>query len=665
MSNKTFYTHIEAFRGVAILLVVLYHLMPEFCSQGFYGVDAFLFISGYFLIGGFFKKNSQDFQLTDFIKRKIFRIIPPLSVMILVFLPIGFFFLPYPEMAKSAMTALTALFGYSNVYLDSNSQGYFSEGTTTNLFVHTWYSSVILQVYLIFGVVFWLLKKQTTRAKWCAVFCIGCISVACIAYQRLALYFPQLGEIGSVYYWTWARMVEVVLGASVILLPKSGNKLINNLVMLLALISIIFISFGDSSNHVIVWACCAALLWSSPQGACAYILDNSFFRFLGKHSFSIYLTHWPIIVCYNYVAYSKSLLWGALLLLLCLVVGIIAYHVVEKRRLKMAWTVGMWLVCLSVTYVSWKSNGLKNYLNADIAALSKDSYYGYVHEAHVEDYPGEVIDYWKDLNISNIIETESISKKRLLYRLGSGENEPSFVMMGDSHAKSFCVGMAEIANKLNKTGYYIPSYVTPFWDRMCVRERFCFSGEEAQVLLDWLKKHSEITHVVLVQRWSIRLRETINNDEMMPLNYEGCQREKENAFQNNMTALKAFCAKLKEINKKVIIMAEMPPIKVSPSSYLRRQLMNNQEINMSLLMCSQQEYRLHFDKYLQEFRFMELDSLCNVVYPHEYMFENGWFKAYDNNIIYMDDDDHISVEGALHFARKSMMSWRYAFGVAE
>ena len=50
MEPKKYLTHVNALRGLAILLVFLYHLQEQWCPQGFLGVDAFFVISGFFLI---------------------------------------------------------------------------------------------------------------------------------------------------------------------------------------------------------------------------------------------------------------------------------------------------------------------------------------------------------------------------------------------------------------------------------------------------------------------------------------------------------------------------------------------------------------------------------------------------------------------------------------
>ena len=41
--------HVQGLRGLAIALVVLYHLRPELCPCGYFGVDLFLVISGFLI----------------------------------------------------------------------------------------------------------------------------------------------------------------------------------------------------------------------------------------------------------------------------------------------------------------------------------------------------------------------------------------------------------------------------------------------------------------------------------------------------------------------------------------------------------------------------------------------------------------------------------------
>ena len=45
MSTKPFYNHIAGLRGIAIILVILFHLNATCFPHGFFGVDIFLVVS--------------------------------------------------------------------------------------------------------------------------------------------------------------------------------------------------------------------------------------------------------------------------------------------------------------------------------------------------------------------------------------------------------------------------------------------------------------------------------------------------------------------------------------------------------------------------------------------------------------------------------------------
>ena len=82
---KSFLTHLAGLRGIAILLVVLFHLNGDVFHEGYLGVDVFLVISGYLLIASW-HKGCDPFW--SFISKKVLRIIPPLAVLVLpVLLP--------------------------------------------------------------------------------------------------------------------------------------------------------------------------------------------------------------------------------------------------------------------------------------------------------------------------------------------------------------------------------------------------------------------------------------------------------------------------------------------------------------------------------------------------------------------------------------------------
>ena len=76
---------LEGLRGVAILLVVLFHAGVSALAGGFVGVDVFFVLSGFFatglLVGEFSRPEGAD--LSSFYGRRALRLLRPLLVVLL------------------------------------------------------------------------------------------------------------------------------------------------------------------------------------------------------------------------------------------------------------------------------------------------------------------------------------------------------------------------------------------------------------------------------------------------------------------------------------------------------------------------------------------------------------------------------------------------------
>ena len=76
---KQWMQHIAGLRGLAIVLVVLFHLMPQWCPCGHFGVDVFFVVSGYFMFSSVWKPG---FTLREYYGKKVVRILPPLVALV-------------------------------------------------------------------------------------------------------------------------------------------------------------------------------------------------------------------------------------------------------------------------------------------------------------------------------------------------------------------------------------------------------------------------------------------------------------------------------------------------------------------------------------------------------------------------------------------------------
>ena len=85
MSQK-FRADVQALRGIAVLLVVIYHANLGLFPAGYLGVDIFFVISG-FLITGLIKSQLEQgrFSFRDFYYRRAKRLLPAAYVVIAAF----------------------------------------------------------------------------------------------------------------------------------------------------------------------------------------------------------------------------------------------------------------------------------------------------------------------------------------------------------------------------------------------------------------------------------------------------------------------------------------------------------------------------------------------------------------------------------------------------
>ena len=92
LTHPKYRSEIDGLRAIAVLLVVIFHAFPGMLNGGFIGVDIFFVISG-FLISSIILENLYDdtFSFATFYGRRIRRIFPALSIVLIASLAFGLF----------------------------------------------------------------------------------------------------------------------------------------------------------------------------------------------------------------------------------------------------------------------------------------------------------------------------------------------------------------------------------------------------------------------------------------------------------------------------------------------------------------------------------------------------------------------------------------------
>ena len=143
---------IQILRGVAVLLVVFFHLEIAGFSSGFLGVDVFFVISGYLMA----KMYEPSEKMTFFVKRAR-RLLPAYFAVVLVTVILATFTITPNDYAQVTRQAGFATFLIPNIgfWLENS---YFDKAAFVPL-LHLWSLGVEIQFYLLVPVLFWIFQK--------------------------------------------------------------------------------------------------------------------------------------------------------------------------------------------------------------------------------------------------------------------------------------------------------------------------------------------------------------------------------------------------------------------------------------------------------------------------------------------------------------------------
>ena len=147
---------------MAVLGVVICHMNPAWLPGGYLGVDVFFVVSG-FVITHWLQEKQQGMNLTNFWVQRILRIVPAYLVMLTVVATLtALIFLPenFQQFGKSWLKSLLFI---SNQYFASYGD-YFSPSLQEQPLLHTWSLAIEMQFYLLYPVLFLLLRQS--RQLW-------------------------------------------------------------------------------------------------------------------------------------------------------------------------------------------------------------------------------------------------------------------------------------------------------------------------------------------------------------------------------------------------------------------------------------------------------------------------------------------------------------------
>ena len=340
--TKTFRPDIEGLRGIAILLVVLFHCDVPGLSGGFVGVDVFFVLSGFLITGMLVDEiqRTSKLSLLQFYARRVRRLLPASVLALVATLLMGAILLAPRELEWAGHAGQAAALYMSNIFFDKNAGDYFGPDLKFNPLLHTWSLAVEEQFY-----VFWpLLIVVSMRYCRSRAGLVSALAGLTMISFGVGLWFTLKGGTFA-FYELPARAWEFGVGGLAALLPRKMLKLPVGwwlAVGWLGLLAIFgmghfFITRDDTSFPgwvalIPTMGTVAVLVaWSEhPHRGVGVVLASAPLQLIGRFSYSWYLWHWPFLVFAVALVPTISIVGKVTAAIAALAVAGLSYYFIEN-----------------------------------------------------------------------------------------------------------------------------------------------------------------------------------------------------------------------------------------------------------------------------------------------------------------------------------------------
>ncbi len=357
---------LDGLRGIAILLVCLFHFNLVATTPGlfgrvvdasfqhlWFGVDLFFVLSGFLITKILLEAKGSASYFSAFYMRRVLRIFPLYYLTLLVYLFVSIVRQLHTGKPQDYLTQLAFW-----VYLQNWALIWHR---AIGVIGHFWSLAVEEQFYLVWPlVIYWLSRRGLKRL------CFALIGIAFLV--KLAILFFQFPSpdlcVYASYTLTPARLDTLAIGGLAALLATSGRENYRpGLLLVLCLIPaaiLFFVEFTQGQNKfrfkAVEYSMLAPLFGffvarsafrSGKRGLTERFLRSRPLQAAGKFSYAMYVVHWPLHLFMSVWAAEiivrqppglqtpAKIAYILLAILLTYALGWISWHLIEKRVLSL------------------------------------------------------------------------------------------------------------------------------------------------------------------------------------------------------------------------------------------------------------------------------------------------------------------------------------------
>ncbi len=296
---------LDGLRGVAVVLVLLFHAGVSGFSGGYLGVSIFFVLSG-FLIGSLLlreREESSTVGLGHFYARRLRRLLPAQVACWVLVVGLSAWMFGYPRIApgRELFWAGSQAWNWREIASSTSYASAFQNPAGASPFTHLWSLAVEEQIYLVLPLLILVFGRRIARLSW------SWLAALTVAFATMPLASRQFVSANALYLGTPFRACEVGIGlvAAVAVRRVRPGRIARHVGLIAAIVAAVLIGVAGSSEDawpyrgwlgVFGGLVALVVVGCLASGVVRSVLSLRVLGEVGVISYGLYLYHWPIFL---------------------------------------------------------------------------------------------------------------------------------------------------------------------------------------------------------------------------------------------------------------------------------------------------------------------------------------------------------------------------------